>query len=140
MTDNTAKAKAYLHHLQDEERDVQQTISRARNYKIKAMDTAAYISDMPRPASPDLQHKARLVDAAVDLEKAAEEKHQLWLQHRDEAMRYIQMLSDSTERNVLKCRYLDALHWNDIATTLGYSEPTIFRFHRCALENLGSLL
>lgn len=55
---------------------------------------------------------------------------------RDEINSRINALSDQEEQLVLRLRYLDGCHWEDIAMALGKKVRTAHRIHRNALQSI----
>jgi RNA polymerase sigma factor (sigma-70 family) len=48
----------------------------------------------------------------------------------------IESLTDPTERNLMRLRYIDGLKWEEITLTIGYSWQQTHRIHARALEKL----
>lgn len=48
----------------------------------------------------------------------------------------VEGLGSSIERQVIRLRYFDALSWQQISKTLGYSEPRLYEIQRSALRHL----
>ena len=140
MTDAGKRARDYLQRLMDEEQDIRLLQGRAAAFRDMAVSVTPHLSGVPGTCSSDMQRNAGRIDEAIDLEAEAESKRQAWLRHRREAKDYIGQIASSSERNVLQSRYLDGLSWSMVALALGYSEPSMFRMHRRALEHLGRLL
>lgn len=48
----------------------------------------------------------------------------------------IESLTDPTERNLMRLRYIDGLKWEEITLAIGYSWQQTHRIHARALRNL----
>ena len=48
----------------------------------------------------------------------------------------IESLTDATERNLMRLRYIDGLKWEEITLAIGYSWQQTHRIHARALEKL----
>ena len=44
---------------------------------------------------------------------------------------------DSTERDLIRYRYIDGLRWEAVALRIAYSPPQTFRIHKQILKKLG---
>lgn len=48
----------------------------------------------------------------------------------------IESLTDPTERNLMRLRYIDGLRWEEVTVAIGYSWQQTHRIHARALERL----
>ena len=48
----------------------------------------------------------------------------------------IESLTDATERNLMRLRYIDGLRWEEVTVAIGYSWQQTHRIHARALERL----
>ena len=105
-------------------------LMRSRLYSPKGLDTRDKVqssggANMLAEIVIDLQQK---LDARVDVYEAL----------KAEADDLIKSKLDDDTALVMRLRYIEAITWSEIAAILDYSEATLYRYRRQALDKLFS--
>lgn len=138
--DHMQRAQEYLRQYQDEQRIILRLLGRADTLRTRASSITVKLSDMPCSDSPNPQRAQEDLEAAIDLEAEAAEKQQALRALRRQMLERISGMPSALEQDVLVSRYLDGLSWEEASLSLHYSQASLYRVHREALEHLGSIL
>lgn len=76
----------------------------------------------------------------ADLDREIESLEEKLVNLKAEIMLTIEKLDSEDYKNVLVMHYINGLPFSEIAENLYVSESTVFRWHRCGLESLESLI
>lgn len=76
----------------------------------------------------------------ADLDREIESLEEKLVNLKAEIMLTIEKLDSEDYKNVLVMHYINGLPFVEIAEKLYLSESTVFRWHRCGLESLESLI
>ena len=72
----------------------------------------------------------------MDLEREINADIDRLVDLKAEARKAINAVTDPDQQLILELRYLCYKPWLEIAETIGYSEPTVYRLHGEALKNI----
>lgn len=120
------KACRKLETLQEQAKSLREAQSSAK---------AQQISDMPKGSS----RQSDLSDIIVkfeELQRKIDDKIKESLELRVEIENAILTVEDTEEEMVLKMRYIEFRHWEDIAKVMRYSIRHVYRMHGQALRDL----
>lgn len=112
-----------------------------RNTKIDALisqaqNISARMTGMPHNPSADPSPMATAICKKIDLEREIAELQA----ERESLIQKIDLLENDVLSQILNLRYVQEERWEEIATSLGYSEVHIFRLHRQAITLLDAIL
>lgn len=116
--------------LEREMKQIDEAITRLRTKLEKPLSPA--VSPLPK-SQPPLDPTGDMLAKMVDLENLYAEKWDqlIDLQYRIEVA--IGQVDDSTERQILRYRYLEGLDWIEICVRMSYSWKQTHRIHNRAL-------
>lgn len=95
--------------------------------------SAINYSDMPKA-----HNGVDLSDYMVQLERLTDylfEKYKKCIGIETDIYRRLDQMTDQTEREVLRCRYVDEMTWEQIADHMMYSRRNVTRIHGRALQH-----
>lgn len=127
------KKKAYLNNYRILSQDItrlEQDISYVREDKTSP---SVRYSDMPKASNlTDLSdYIVKLDTLMTKCIRKKQERLDLRMAIREK----IESMDDGNEKNVIQCRYLELMKWEDICVYLGYSWQHTHRIHASALKN-----
>lgn len=96
----------------------------------------AKVSDMPRPASPNVHRFEDMMLKIVDLEREIQEAEIALAGIKADIALRITEWADAEAAEMMMMRYVDGKHWDVIADELSTSKRTLFRILRPALETI----
>ena len=95
-----------------------------------------YSKDKIQNCSSGDANFTKIVERIDELERIIEEDTAKMLSLKIEIRNVINEVKNNEEKLVLKCRYLNYMHWNDICEAAHVSSRTVFRIHDSALKNV----
>lgn len=115
-------------------------LEEAQRVRALACRTTTSYSDEPRGGSAP-QSKVeigalRLIELEEELNATIDE----YVDHRREAQRVIDVLSDSRYRDVLSWRYFSFWSWDKIAEAMGCERMQVWRLHGRALQEANCVI
>lgn len=116
--------------LAREAEDMAQRLARLKAYAMRttaSMDAAAHGGDISDRVGEG-------VAAYLDLEAEAGRKIAGFIAHIRFVEEAIEALDDSTQRRLLRLRYIDGRTWEQIGEAMSYSRMQLNRLHRRALD------
>jgi hypothetical protein len=127
-------AKEYLLRYKWAKREAQDIELRITQLRLRyGAPSAINYSDMPKAhGSSDLS------DYMVQLERLTDylfEKYQKCIGIETDIYMRLDEMTDQTEREVLRYRYIDGLTWEQIGERMSYSRRNITRIHGRALQH-----
>ena len=127
--------KKYLLQYRGLEGEISRLIEELGEQRAKAQKMTAAYSNLPKgqPAGDSL---ARAVERMIELEEKLNARIDTQVDLRMEIERGIETISDSILRDLLRCKYIEGLTWEEIAVKLNYSERQIYNLHGLALDRL----
>lgn len=129
-------AKEYLAQAFHVDQRIDSKLEQVMKLRESVTKATATLSDMPRADSPNPHRMEDTIDKIVDLEQEINRDIDRLVDLKREAQNAISALTDPDQQLVLELRYLCYKPWTQIMDALGYSEPTIYRIHGLALENI----
>lgn len=129
-------AKEYLSQAMHIDQRINSKLEQVTRLRENATNCTAALSDMPRPDSPNRQRMEETVCKIVDLEREINADIDRLVDLKAEARKAINAVTDPDQQLILELRYLCYKPWLEIAETIGYSEPTVYRLHGEALKNI----
>ena len=129
-------AKEYLSQAMHIDQRINSKLEQVTRLRENATNCTAALSDMPRPDSPNRQRMEETVCKSVDLEREINADIDRLVELKAEARKAINAVTDPDQQLILELRYLCYKPWLEIAETIGYSEPTVYRLHGEALKNI----
>lgn len=130
----TVTAKQYLKRYIDEARRVQAVQEQIYRLRCEAEKTTTAFSDAPGSSEP-ADKTGRLVVSMVDLQSRAEDAAKRLAEIRAEVERAIDAVPDKTLRDLLTCRYILDMRWEDVARTIDRAvDMTRIKLHAKALD------
>ena len=98
----------------------------------------AHYSDMPKMQPQTTSRmEEQICDYTVRIQKLIEEK-EAWEKKKDHIKDMISSAAKPVYRQVLRLRYLDRLHWEDIAKIIGYGKRYAQTIHQNALDSVAA--
>ena len=88
------------------------------------------------PSDPMAEYVERLSELEADIRKLKRQ----YLREQKEVSKYIGLLPDPNEADVLTARYITGLRFEAIAEQCHVSEPTVYRWHRVGINHLGEII
>ncbi len=88
------------------------------------------------PSDPMSEYAERLSELEADIRKLKRQ----YLREQKEVVKYISMLPDPNETEVLTARYISGMRFDDIAKQCQVSEPTVYRWHRVGINHLTEIV
>lgn len=94
------------------------------------------ITDMPKGGQA-----TGMEDKIIKLIEYRDSRDLLWdklIAKQQKINNIIDSIPDSTQRTILRYRYILGLKWSDICLKTSYDERQIFRIHKKAIENISA--
>lgn len=88
------------------------------------------------PSDPMSEYAERLSELDADIRKLKRQ----YLREQKEVVKYISMLPDPNETEVLTARYISGMRFEDIAKQCHVSEPTVYRWHRVGINHMTEIV
>jgi len=125
-------AKEYLSQIHSINIRLKSMARQKQSLEDSLMNFAPVFSDMPRPASPDIQRMETLIAAKVDIEnEMAEASSKLVEIHKT-----IGKIRNAELNALLTARYIDRKKWGVIASELYISLRQVHRLHQEVLAEI----
>ena len=125
-------AKEYLSQIKTLNIRIKSKMQQVQSIGDSLLNVSPVLSDMPRPATPNINRMAELVAVKVDLEREIEADSRKLA----EITRTINSLPDETHILIITQRHFGRLEWKDIASELCFSERRIYQLYRDALNEM----
>ena len=134
MTETNKKKQDYLWRYSAACEEMEQIEEEALRWLGKANKLTATLSDMPAGGERLQMDDAicKYLEIAEMLNKKISESMEV----KAEIDKYIDTVSNSRLRNILKLRYINGMKWEEICVKLDCSWRNIHRLHVYALESL----
>ena len=129
-------AKEYLSQAFHVDQRIDSKLEQVMKLRESVTKATATLSDMPRADTPNPHRMEDTIGKIVDFEQEINRDIDRLVDLKREARDAISALTDPDQQLVLELRYLCYKPWTQIMEALGYSEPTIYRIHGLALENI----
>ncbi len=132
-------AKQYLRQIRTQNRHIDSLIAEKDRLKQMAEGVSGMSYDDVKVQFARVTPGNRQTDAVcklIDLEKRITAEIDRYVDMREEAERCIDRLSQETERELLRYRYLCGLTWEKIAERMNYEVRQIYRLHGRALQRI----
>ena len=98
-------------------------------------ETVQY-TDMPKTQTHvTSKMEEKICDYTAQMQKLIDEK-EAWEKKKDQIKEMISSASKPIYRQILRLRYLDRLHWHDIAMMIGYGIRNTQNLHQEALDSV----
>ena len=82
------------------------------------------------PSDPVSDHAIRI----MELEKRIDAQVDRYVNLKEKIIQQIEGMKDNTYKDILTCRYILMMNWDDVADTMHYAKPTCFKIHGKALQ------
>ena len=115
---------------------IENKMRRIETLRAMAESTTAWMTDMPRSASPDLQRMETALCKAVDIEQEIVGDEAALDTAREQITAAVCELEDYREQRVLFGRYVECRPWIDIASEWGYHVRTARKWHDSGIRHL----
>ena len=135
---NTAKDFFEKCHRLDQ--SINAKLEEAQRVRALACKTTTSYSDEPRGGSAPQSKVENGALRLIELEQVLNATIDEYVDHRREAQRVIDVLSDSRYRDVLSWRYFSFWSWDKIAEAFGCERTKIWRLHGRALCEVNEVL
>ena len=129
-------AKEYLSQAYQLDQRIDAKLEQVSNLRALATKATATISDMPRSASPNLQHMESTIVKIVDMEREINEDIDRLVDLKKEITSAINAVSVPEYQMVLELRYLCYKRWEDIAVSMNYAIANVYVIHGKALREI----
>ena len=130
--DPAADPKAFLRQIRTLEREIDELEQVKAGLKASLVSVGGMGGSSSGSPDPDrfgrVFGRIEAVEARIDAR--IDEKNRVI----DRAVELIERVHDSTQRSVLRRRYLLGQKWDEIAREFHYDERTVFRIHGAALK------
>ena len=108
--------------------------------QLRALSTSISspsVSDMPSGGSGNKEPAfVKAIMKIVELEKKINDKINKYVDLKNEISETIEQLSNTEEKVLLRCRYINFYTWETICEKLNVSMRTVHRIHASALQNV----
>ena len=95
-----------------------------------------HYTDMPKTQTHvTSKMEEKICDYTAQMQKLIDEK-EAWEKKKDQIKEMISSASKPIYRQILRLRYLDRLHWHDIAMMIGYGIRNTQNLHQEALDSV----
>ena len=129
-------AKEYLSQAMHIDQRIGSKLEQVTRLRETAANCTATLSYTPRSNAPNRQRMEETICKIVDLEREINVDIDRLVDLKAEARKAINAVTDPDQQLILELRYLCYKPWLEIAETIGYSEPTVYRLHGEALKNI----
>ena len=129
-------AKEYLSQAMHIDQRIGSKLEQVTRLRETAANCTATLSYTPRSNAPNRQRMEETICKIVDLEREINVDIDRLVDLKAEARKAINAVNDPDQQLILELRYLCYKPWLEIAETIGYSEPTVYRLHGEALKNI----
>ncbi len=127
------KKKEYLRGYEKALRQMERSELRIKEMRLNRIFPSVINDGMPHTSGQsDLSEYAALLD----------QEERRYIKYRYQRIRKckeitdrIEQLSDEDEKDVLMCRYIKLMKWEDIAVKMGFSWKWVHKIHSRALKN-----
>ena len=127
--------KAYLRQYATADSEINDLLRRKEEILSRLTRITPTYSGMPG-GSGDSDKYTNGVAKIIELDHEIDDKIDKLVDMRRKIEGYIDGISDSLLRRVLKLRYIDGMSWERIAIEMGYERRQVFRLHGDALKSL----
>lgn len=129
-------AKAYLEQAFRLDQRINSKIAQVSALHELAAKATSTISDMPRPASPNVHRMEDILVKIFALEAEINADIDALVDLKREIITVIKAVENTEYQTVLERRYLNFCKWEQIAVEMNYAMDYLFKLHRRALENV----
>lgn len=129
-------AYQFLHRVIDTKAEIDALNQAIENVEAIATKMTPSMSGMPA-SSCDVSRKieSAAIKAAEFLDKLYD-RQRILIEQKQQALEAINQLEAQTHRTILIERYINGMHFEDIAEKLMYDTSTVYKIHRLALKNI----
>ena len=117
-------------------KDIDYKKSRVEMLTDIARGTSVSLTGMPKNPSADPERMASAVCQRIDLENEIAELEK----ERNGYISLIDLLENGDYKRLLMLRYVQEARWDDIASSLGFSAPWVYKAHQKAVGDLDKAL
>lgn len=133
-------AKQYLSQITILDSKIDQRIRQAEEIKQKAFLISAVDTTKDRVQSSQSGSTLKYVEKYVDMMAKIDKLIDEYVDLKDKIIGEIHQLNDQRYIEVLYFRYVDGLHFSEIANTMGYAESHVWRLHCSALREFDKMI
>lgn len=130
----TEEKKEILRSYRHRKIATRQILSKLRELEAEALPRAIAYDGMPKGGEPkDMSGWAARCDA---LERKLKKAYEAEIEALDRIETAIEALEDPAQRNILRAHYIELKRIEKIAEELHFSEATVWRIHRKAVQKI----
>lgn len=117
--------------------ELKQLEEQIKDLRASAMfPSSQVITDMPMAPHSDNDKMAEIVSKLDELERLYMQTYDRYLSLKKTIENEIASLTDTSERRIMRLRYMHGLKWKEICTAVGYSWRQVHRIHKRALGKI----